>query len=106
VLVAVAAVAALERLELDVTLEILVQGRGVGLVHLVNLGGVVQSGDGCRDDDDHVVVGRIRAIMSKVVVCMVGSVLQSQAKDIQIATYAIVQQPPLCYQHFRAEAPS
>jgi hypothetical protein len=106
VLVAIAAVAALERLKFDITLEILVQSRGIGLVHLVDFCGVVESGDGRRDDDDHVVVGRIRAVMSKVVVCMAWSVLQSQPMDIQIATYAIRQQPALCYQRFQTEAPS
>jgi hypothetical protein len=106
VFVAVAAVAALEWLKLDVTLEVLVQGRWVRLVHLVDFGGVVESGDGSREDDDHVVVRRIRAKVSKVVVCMVRSVLQSRPKDIQIATYAIPQQPALCSQPFQTGAPS
>jgi hypothetical protein len=106
VLVAVAAVAALERLELDVTLEVLVQGRGVRLVHLVDLGGVVESGDRSREDNDHVVVGRIRAKMGEVVVCIAPSVLQTRPFLSQIATYAVLQWPELCYQPFQTEAPS
>jgi hypothetical protein len=77
--------AALERLVLDVTPEVLVQSRWVGLVHLVDLVGVFDSGDRCGDDDDHVVVG---SLMSKVRVYAISSVFHSQAIHLSAATHA------------------
>jgi hypothetical protein len=77
--------AALERLVLDVAPEVLVQSRWVGLVHLVDLVGVFDSGERCGNDDDHVVVG---SLMSEVRVCAISSVFNSQAMHVSAATHA------------------
>jgi hypothetical protein len=72
--------AALERLVLDVALEILVQSRWVRLVHLVDLVGVLDSSHRGRNDNDHVVVGLSRGNRGKVRVYTALSVFKSKAR--------------------------
>jgi hypothetical protein len=76
--------AALERLVLDVAPEVLVQSRWVRLIHLIDLVGVLDSGDRRGDDDDHVVVG---SLMSEVRVYTISSVFNSQAMHVSAATH-------------------
>ena len=77
--------AALERLVLDITPEVLVQSRWVSVVHLVDLVGVIDGGEMGGDDDNHVVFG---SFVSKARVCRIQLVFNSRAMCAYAATHA------------------